>query len=356
MSSPTLRAARRVDAQTSARSDLVERKLQRYRPELQHKVRRLAGRHPRLADLAVSFPALIVALAAPRAGFNPEFSIAQTVRGVSLSEIAKTAQVPLWLRRFAPDSFARTIPKLPDDHDFRRQIANYLPRSPKFAPDWIETVAEAAEWGHARLAIWIARSLMQTPGCVDAQNVRLFCLWAWFSGRPDTFAHSLIQQPWRPQMQFKTAINAADQWRAAVHLYANLGDRIVDDMWAQPAVLDGYEFVPLRSFSDIAEEARVMRNCLLNYGYDVAHNRSRLWSIQRDGRRVATLELASDQDPMPNVYQVRGVGNSDAPVEVWWVARRWLQTHDLPRLNAKKFDWDTAPLARQAWFTLWKPY
>ena len=314
------------------------------------------GRHSRLADLAVSFPALLVALAVPRAGFNPEFAIAQVVRGVPLAELAKAAQIPLWLRKLAPDSFTRAIPKLPDDNDFRRQIMNHLPRSPKLAPAWIESVADAAEWGHASLAIWIARSVVQNPKSVDTRRVRLICLWAWFSGRPDTYAHKLIEQTWSPLIQFKTAINAAETWRTAVELYANLGDRVMDDMWAQPGAFEGNEFVPLRSFSDVLEEARVMRNCLRSYGYDLAHNQSRLWSIQKDGQRVATLELACGHQPMPHVYEVRGAGNRTAPLEVWWTARRWLQMHDLPRLNTNKLDWNTALLPRPAWSTLWKPY
>ncbi|MCJ9707243.1 hypothetical protein MOV74_39755, partial [Bradyrhizobium sp. SHOUNA76] len=53
--------------QVAGRSDLLERRLRRYHPRFQGAVRALALRHSRLADLAASFPALLFALAFPRA-------------------------------------------------------------------------------------------------------------------------------------------------------------------------------------------------------------------------------------------------------------------------------------------------
>ena len=61
----------RAPAWGTAHSDLVERRFQRYCPRFQGAVRALAMRHSRIADLAVSFPALLFALAAPRAGLDP---------------------------------------------------------------------------------------------------------------------------------------------------------------------------------------------------------------------------------------------------------------------------------------------
>src|SRR6185436_7217767 len=98
---------------------------------IQPAVRRLALRHSRLADLAVSFPALLGALAVPREGFKPEPVIARIVSGAPLAELARAADVALWLRKLAPPLLPRAIPKLPDSHDFRRQILNHLPRTPK---------------------------------------------------------------------------------------------------------------------------------------------------------------------------------------------------------------------------------
>lgn len=50
------------------RCDLLESRLRRYHPRFQGAVRALAVRHPRIADLAASFPALLFALAVPGGG------------------------------------------------------------------------------------------------------------------------------------------------------------------------------------------------------------------------------------------------------------------------------------------------
>src|SRR5262249_9477819 len=123
----------RVPAWGTPHSDLVERRLQRYCPRFQGAVRALAMRHSRIADLAVSFPALLFALAVPRSGIDPARAVELAIEGAVLAELAAAADVPMWLRRLAPEALVGPIMTLPDGELFRRQIANHLPRSPKIA-------------------------------------------------------------------------------------------------------------------------------------------------------------------------------------------------------------------------------
>ena len=99
-----------------------------------------------------------------------------------------------------------------------------------------------------------------------------------------------------------------------------------------------------------------MNNCLRAYGYDAAHNRSRLWSMRRDGQRVATLSVAIGHDPLPIVAELKAARNAEAPLEVWWAARQWLNMHDLSQVATKRRKWGTAPLDRTTWISLWRPY
>ena len=67
----------------------------------------------------------------------------------------------------------------------------------------------------------------------------------------------------------------------------------------------------------------VMENCLRSYDKGVAHNRSRLWSIRKDGQRVATLSVAVHHgDPLPNIVELNAAGNTQASIEVSWATRR----------------------------------
>jgi hypothetical protein len=346
----------RAPIRGSARLDALERQLERYRPPFQAVVRRLAAQESRIADLASSFPALLFALAAPRPGLDPACAIAHVINGAALADVAAAAGVPLWLRRLPPEAFTRRIARLPDGRVFRRQIANHLPRR-KASPVWLQAVTEMADVAHEEAAIWIAREVMRKERSVKLDRLRLVGLWAWFSGHPGTLGYTMAQKRWTPEMQFDSALNAADEWRMSIDLYANLGRGPVADSWLRPARIDGYDFLPLASASEIVEEAATMKNCLRNYGRNLAFNCSRLWSVRKDAQRVATLKLATRYgDPLPNVVELRAAGNGNVSPEVSWAVWQWLHMHDLLRIDAKPKDWRTVPLDRPTWIAIWRPY
>ncbi|MDA9525237.1 hypothetical protein XI06_34260 [Bradyrhizobium sp. CCBAU 11434] len=343
--------------QVAGRSDLLERRLRRYHPHVQGAVRAFALRHARLADLAASFPALLFTLAVQRNRLDPVCAVAAVIDGAALAQVAALANLPMWLRKLPPESFVRPIPHLPDGELFRRQIANHLPRSPKLAPTWLQLVAEAAELAHEPLAAWIAREYVRDPRQVPLARLRRIALWAWFSAEPATSGHDLIERRWTPDMRIDAAGSAAGDWQTAVALHANLGRQPIADMWLRAGRMAGYEFLPLDSMFAITEEAKAMRNCLRTYGDGLAHDQTRVWSVRKDGERVATLQIASRyRDPLPNIVQLKGPGNSEASRELWWAARQWLHKHDLSQVVIKRRSWGTAPLDRESWVSLWRPY
>jgi hypothetical protein len=335
----------------------VERCLRRYSATAKAAVRAAAALHPRIADLAVSFPALLFALAMPRRDADAARAFDAAIDGRPLAEVAQTAGVPLWLRKLPVDALTKPLPRLPDDAAFRRRIANHVPRSPKLAPLWLDVVSFALEWSHPSFAIWIASELMRDVKAVKLKELRLLCVWAWFSHHRDTIGHRLVEQPWRPAMRFKTALDAAWNWRTRVALHINLGEAPIADQWLTPGCVYGYEFTPLRCADEVVAEAVAMKNCLRTYGYDLAQNQSRLWSVRMSGRRVATLRLAhSFADPLIGIRELQAERNRDVSVEVWWAARQWLHQHDLPAIDTKRFKWDKAPLDAGVWRSLWRPY
>jgi hypothetical protein len=95
MTSTVAHALPRVDALRAAHpakmAAALERQLARFSKPYNQRVRVFAARHPRLADLALSFPALLFALAAPRRNFNPEPVIERVIDGARLAE-----QIAVW--------------------------------------------------------------------------------------------------------------------------------------------------------------------------------------------------------------------------------------------------------------------
>jgi len=153
-------------------------------------------------------------------------------------------------------------------------------------------------------------------------------------------------------MRMDQALGAADDWRTIIALHLNLGRQPIADMWLAPGQVAAYDFVPLSSTAAIIAEAAAMKNCLRTYGYNLAHNRSRLWSMRRDGARVVTLKVAcAFRDPLPMIVELRGPGNADVPRELSWAARKWLHMHDLSQIAARPHPLAVAVaalLARQA--------
>jgi hypothetical protein len=341
---------------SSVRSDLLERRFKRYCPLYQGAVRALASRHPRIADLALSFPTLLFALAAPRCGLDPARAIARVIEGAPLASVAAAAEVPMWLRGLPPETFSCPVGPLPGSPSFRRRIVNHLP-SRKLAPKWLRAVSEMADVAHEDAAIWIAREIVREARRVSLDQLRLLGLWVWFSNQPGTFSHSMINKRWMPDVQLRSALDAVDDWRTNITLHANLGRAQLAELWLQPGHVRGYDFRPLASVPEIAEEAMAMNNCLRTFGDNLAHNRCRLWSLRKDGQRVATLQVAFRfGDPLPNVVQLKGHGNSQPSLEVWLAARHWLIQHDLHHVDPKQRRWDSVPLDRSTWIALWRPY
>ncbi|MES1199015.1 MAG: hypothetical protein ABUS48_03450 [Pseudomonadota bacterium] len=364
----------RAPAALSARVrvERAESRLRRFPKAINARVRHLAARDPRLADLAVTFPALLAALAAPRRGFDAERTIARVLAGASLALLADEAAVPLWTRALPPEAFEGPVPALPAGPLFKRQIANHLP-SPKKAAAWVKDVAFVYRWADEGIALWLARELTQPdlkkPKAPKRRyrprrrpqletERRLLVLWAWHSQRPETFAHSLIETPWRPEIGLDNANNAARVWSENVRLHLDLGDRVVDDEWFETAEIEGYTFAPLRTAAEVLQEARAMKNCLRTYGSSIAEGWSRVWSMRRDGERVATIELNfSLGTTLITLAQVRVVEDKDAPADILRIVQRWYLSQPETVLTRKEpAPFPFVPLDQKTWTKLWMPY
>jgi hypothetical protein len=369
MSSPALRAVARPHAWDEARAQSIRRELSRFRPEIRRAVIALAREHPRLADLALSFPALLVALAWPNGRFSRDAVAAGVIAGAPLERLARAARLPLWLRKLSPPTIVAPLPPMPDGDDMRRRIVNHLPRHPAFAAHWFEAVSFAHRWSDPEFTLWCAREfagrLEPRPKSrtrrranrpVALERLPLFCLWAWYSRREHD-ASKLIRYRWTTEMSLKGALNAVTWWHGDLDVELAFSAGPVRDVWFEQRRRDGYEFVPLTHAGDFIVEATLMRNCVRGYGADVAGGERRLFSIRKDGMRVATLSVGwCNNDPYPTVEQLTLGNNVDAPPELWWLAREWLRAHDLKRHVRTDFTWRTTEPTRAAWDALWKPY
>jgi hypothetical protein len=262
MQSNSVLVARDERGGDDVRSTRVTHRLNRFHPRYRESVRRQAERDARIADLAVSFPALLFALVSPRQGTDSEGVLSAVLSGRSLKAIAPQAGLPLWTRALPPEAFEAPIPNLPNGDVFNREIANYLPRSLKLAPAWLQAVANASDWGDERIAAWVAREMSRDPKTFPWARLRLVCLWAWCSHSGGAVSQSLAARAWSRELRFKRALDLAEEWLGNIDVLTRLGIAPMEDPWLAPGHFEGLEFVPLRSARDIIDEAALMKNCL----------------------------------------------------------------------------------------------
>jgi hypothetical protein len=254
------------------------------------------------------------------------------------------------------DGLTRPLPTLPAGELFGRRIVNHFPRSPKLTAAWLEMVAEAARWGSEPFAIWIAREVVRDAKKLSSGQLRLLGLWAWFSQQPPTDGYHLMKTLWHSEMQFDAAVSAARAWRRRLILELMLGRGPIDDLWLRPGPFDGYDFVPLDTVGGLIEEAAAMENCVDAYGCDIAADHCRLWSIRREEQPIANLEIRRHSAGPLFIGQLNGARNEAAPVEIWWLAMRWLHQHGLMSIRAEAPSGHRGEPDIAVWRRLWRPY
>ena len=83
----------------------------------------------------------------------------------------------------------------------------------------------------------------------------------------------------------------------------------------------GCRVVPLTSQAGLQQETNAMQHCVTAYGARCASGTSRIFSIQRGGERVATMEIVLQGDRW-ELGQVRGSRNAQASEEAQEAARK----------------------------------
>ena len=219
-----------------------------YRPAIS----RLANRHPRLADLANSFPALLFAIAVSPRGFDPERVIARVIAGQPLAELAALARVPMWTRKLHPRILTAPLPVLPDSPSFARQIGNHLPLRNRQDAPWLDVIADAARWGHDDLAVWFARHYASRDASAAILRRHAIAAWAWHCRSPDAPASAMLGVRWAPGMSCNTALDLFWRWIPAISFQLLLHDRDIVDHWAIPATVDGFAFAPIYTALELA--------------------------------------------------------------------------------------------------------
>lgn len=332
-----------------------------FEPAAQKKILALIERSRAFEDLAESFPALLFALAT---GHGTAEARARTIvaieSGAPLRQAAVLLGVPMWLRRLPATALHGSLAGLPFEPELAQRLSASVPDDPNIAHLWLTSVGYCCRAADAEFGTWVASwagrsSAMLFPVVVD--RFRLLAAWGWASRNRESALGTLLRRPWSPAIGPRRAMEEVLAWRHRIELKLHL-DACPPPGDASPSTALGYEFVPLRTAQEFIAESLAMDNCLDQYGDRLATRRTRIYSVRRDGRVFANLEIGShEEEPtMPAIRQLRGPRNRRASAEIWRAAYSWLGSQPL-RPIAPNGTLAPSPAARRtAALDLWRDY
>ncbi|MEO0730473.1 MAG: hypothetical protein AAFY64_08830 [Pseudomonadota bacterium] len=332
-------------------------RLQQFSPACRPYVASISKRSTALEDLAETFPALLVALAT---GYGSNASRADAFQAVAdgqkLKSVSRILGLPWWTRKLGADVFDGGLPRLPTRSDIDLAMANFVPpNGTRAQADWFARVCKAARAGTPDFMVWAARHARAIGRSADDPTFEFACAYAWHSSQPSLPAAQLIGSPFHPDMTPRRVREEVRRWRQRIALSIALENqpRLA---WSRYGPATDYRFEALRTTDDFIAESRAMKNCLDRYSGPIETGSVILYSIRRDGRAIADIELLVTDDPQHpiRISQLKGIANRTVGPHVWRAARDWVshQSARWPRPTRR----GSRRSPNAAFAALWGPY
>ncbi len=335
----------------------LEAQVARFNAPVRRELRRLIRTSPRFGDLVEVFPGAAFAIASRHGtSLAREKALTLVGEGAPLKSVARHLELPTWLRRLPPEAFERTLDHVPGGEIFTRRIASRLPSNIRHAPFWLESVMFANEAAHEDFAIWIAEQPIYSDRGEPHRILAVLAAYAWFSSA-QTKANEFIIVPWRPEIAFDTALCAAKSWLNRLRLVMQLEAGSLADAWLDAGEVQGYKFTPLIDRDTLLVEAQAMQNCADQYAERLTREKCRLFSIQKNGAHIATLEIGphARETGVLTITQLKARHNMPASLEIWQAAHAWMaQQSGLKRLPPMVAP--DRPFNEKTWRAMMAPY
>jgi len=331
-----LEAAADADAVKAAR---------RFAFEHRESIYRAGALSRRALQLAETFPVLALAIyaedsrvchygerrdaAALRVRQNQAIKL--VVAGARLRDVAGAMGIPMALRRIKP-GVAHLASEI---FWYHPGLLRAMPDSVPSSRIWLRVVPWAHNRVSAEFAEWAARQASQIPGSLNHVGGVLGDIADWVRagmppepdpllGRPVQAGREFVVRPFTPSMSLKTAMTLSADWHEAVANNLDGPNSTFPDPWYSAARLGDYEILPIEDAASLYREGTAMHHCVGTYGGRVQRGELYIYSIRRNGERVATLALGRD-DSRAYLEQIRGRCNTDPPKTIIGVVRRWLR-------------------------------
>lgn len=244
-----------------------------------------------------------------------EFHLPYPLRKLRSTAVAAAYAEVIWnLRNVPPSALSQAIPdKVSDQQAWLKALKSVRRRAELRAA----TLPDGAlQWFVSALGVAVR----------GAKNRRVLLSNA--SDLVDLFVSSRFNPAWT----FDEAVTAHGLWVADMakrdslkSFFATYGVGLDHEVNFAPqpnemTTIDGMDVVPLRSGEALITEGALMRHCVSTYMRDILAARSCIYSLQKNGKRVATLELSSGGRPV--LKQLRGPCNARVTPDVESAAQK----------------------------------
>jgi hypothetical protein len=210
------------------------------------------------------------------------------------------------------------------------EILSFMPSTTSRQRIWLLVV----DWAYqncqkigAGFDLWAARHVPEIPGR-SRREVGAFLsnISDWVAADTDAGGpgHEFVTRPFTPSMSLKTASALSAEWHEAVANNLDGPNAAFPPAWFPAAKFGDTEIVPIEDAATLYREGSAMHHCVGTYRDRVQSGEFYVYSMRRDGERVATLALGRHRS---EVYldQIRGACNIEPPKEIIATVRRWLR-------------------------------
>jgi hypothetical protein len=239
---------------------------------------------------------------------------ARVERGARLRDVAAAMNIPMALRCISPGA-AHLVPPLFCQHP---SLLRFMPTTLPRARDWLKLVHWASHKG-IDFAAWAACTIPQIPGGVDQVHSFLTDIADWATAADRRF----IVRPFVPSMSLKTVTKLSADWHEIVANEMDGPDHVFPPPWYPATKSGAYDILPIDNSAALYREGRAMHHCIGSYGEEIKGGGIYVYSVQREGERVATLALARTPSNGTEVIQLRGPCNAQPSQQITTAVQQW---------------------------------
>lgn len=174
--------------------------------------------------------------------------------------------------------------------------------------------------GNTDFIKWVIKQVPTMPVMGKHESIRMLSNMAdWVFSNMD-----LGIKKFNEKISYSTAVKRSNDWHMAMSLLHK--SKIKNTVFSPPpiegTVVDGYEIIPLICTHDLIDEGNIMNHCVGGYTSFVLNGHSYVYSIRKDGHRIATLDI---NPKIKIINQLQGPENTSVDKKVTKIITKWIK-------------------------------